>query len=518
MEVGELEAGQERWLAAMKALAGYLYEQLFQKIEIAATLTLLEFPNLLAALNQAQQKQSPEEVVDFATTVEQLLANLGRPTALARVVAIREVFTKKLGDWSKVAFEAERMKIERLLEQGQFPAALALAQTLLQKSLKAGENAYDGADYDIALAHDLMGDVLSKGGQAQEALVFLEESRNRFHIMGEAGRVSAQAMASAAITRKGDCFRNLGLFDESANAYLEAITLDKKRNAVRGIAVGKGQLGTVRMFQKKYTDALQAHQDALKIFEQLGEPRMMATAWHQIGMVHQETDQFENAESAYRQSMEIKINEKDRAGEANSLNQLGNLYSNNGRLEEAVTFYCKAVAIFVELHDLANEGFGRSNVADKLIRLKRFAEAREELLRAIECNKPFGHSAQPWKTYSVLHNLEQAVNNPEAASKARSKARELFLAYRRDGGENHETGAKLCAMVGQAIAKKDTSETEETIKQLATHPDLPPYLKPLLTNLQKIIASSSDKELAEDPGLYYRDAVELQLLLESLAQ
>ncbi len=41
--------------------------------------------------------------------------------------------------------------------------------------------------------------------------------------------------------------------------------------------------------------------------------------------------------------------------------------------------------------------------------------------------------------------IEQAVGNREAADEARQKAIQLYLAYRRDGGENHEPGGGLCA-------------------------------------------------------------------------
>jgi tetratricopeptide (TPR) repeat protein len=66
-----------------------------------------------------------------------------------------------------------------------------------------------------------------------------------------------------------------------------------------------------------------------------------------------------------------------------------------GRLEEAVTFYRQAGDINVKLQDLRYEGAARSNLAETLIKLQRYNEARRELLRAIECNKRFSHGSQP---------------------------------------------------------------------------------------------------------------------------
>ena len=69
-----------------------------------------------------------------------------------------------------------------------------------------------------------------------------------------------------------------------------------------------------------------------------------------------------------------------------------------------------------------------------LIQLQRYDGARQELLRAIECNKLFGHAAEPWKTWSVLEDLENAVRDESAAAQARAQAKAAYLAYRRDGG------------------------------------------------------------------------------------
>jgi len=68
----------------MAKLTRYLYEQQFKDARLAAQLTLLELPNLLAMLDWLQDRWSPERVVGLATDVEQIVANLGRPQALAR--------------------------------------------------------------------------------------------------------------------------------------------------------------------------------------------------------------------------------------------------------------------------------------------------------------------------------------------------------------------------------------------------------------------------------------------------
>ena len=79
--------------------------------------------------------------------------------------------------------------------------------------------------------------------------------------------------------------RALGRLDEAAAAYEEAIQLAEQHGDPRQAAVGRFQLGTVRLLQRRYPEALQAYDEARQTFERLGEPASVATAWHQMGMV-----------------------------------------------------------------------------------------------------------------------------------------------------------------------------------------------------------------------------------------
>ena len=75
-----------------------------------------------------------EAASDLAGKIEQLLANLGRPQALARAVAVREQAAAAIPEWGRARFKNERLQIERLLQQGQLQAAYERAQALLEKA------------------------------------------------------------------------------------------------------------------------------------------------------------------------------------------------------------------------------------------------------------------------------------------------------------------------------------------------------------------------------------------------
>ncbi|MDS4014197.1 MAG: tetratricopeptide repeat protein [Candidatus Accumulibacter sp.] len=247
-------------------------------------------------------------------------------------------------------------------------------------------------------------------------------------------------MAAVCITDQADCLVDLGRLDEAAQAYEQAIALAEQEHAERDIAVGKGQLGSVRLRQRRFPEALAAWGEARERFAALGEAATVAVAWHQIGMVHQDAGNGEAAEDAYRQSLAIEVQCNNVAGQASTLLQLGNLYANVlGRPEDAVTHTRQAAERYLALRDAAGEGRARSNLADTLRRLGRRSEARQ----------------------------------------ATRQAREAFLAYRRDGGENHSGGGPLAAEITRLLLAGDSASADALLAQLAgelasTTPTPPP--------------------------------------------
>jgi tetratricopeptide (TPR) repeat protein len=296
---------------------------------------------------------------------------------------------------------------------------------------------------------------------------------------------------------------------EAAASYEKSIAISEKLGDLRNAAVGKGQLGTVRYYQKQYAEALSAYESAIQSFESLGEPASVAVIWHQIGMVQGASKNYPAAETAYRKSLGIKVQQNNKGGEASSLNQLGELFRKMGQLEDAVTFYQRAVGIRVAQGNMVKEGLVRNNLSLTFIKLKRYDDARQEIKRAIECMEPFGHSATPWKTWQILSTIEQAQGNATAAKDARDQAVALYMAFRRSGGGKYEYGAQLCDMVGAAIQRGERAEAEAAL--------LGKFGKgshPLIDALYQILDGVRDVQVVE--GLDYAREVDVRLLLAQL--
>jgi tetratricopeptide (TPR) repeat protein len=520
LDAAEHEALTARWVKAMWAYVGFLHQQANQDAELAATLTGLELPNLFALLDLSRRSGNAEATIALATSLYSLLQNAGKLRLLERVGQARDDAAKALGDaWNHARFEAQRTRIEQQRVGGRLREAFEGAQALLQRTRAAGEQAYPGADYDLAGACWLLARVLRTAGGSEQALPLLDEALQRFEAIAKAQPSSdAERMTALCFEERGKCFDALGRLDEAAASYEENILRAEQLGDDRSVAVGKGQLGTVRLYQRRYPEALAAHVEARERFTALNEPESVAVSWHQTGMVYQEAGQPEAAEEAYRESLAIEVRLGKVAGQADTLLQLGSLYDNIlDRPEEAAAFYRQAADKNVEIGDAANESRARNNLAITLRKLRRLDEARREIRRAIECKAQFGHAADPWTAWAILADIETDAGNPAAAAEARAKAIDCYHAYRRDGGENHSDSGRLAFAVTQILGAGNPAEAATLLQQLAADPDFA-WQRSFIQAIQAIVAGSRDRALADAPDLDFGMAAEILFLIETLEQ
>jgi tetratricopeptide (TPR) repeat protein len=182
----------------------------------------------------------------------------------------------------------------------------------------------------------------------------------------EESRSNAAVMAYKCLTEEGDCLRHLGRLDEAAAKCEECIRLDTAREALRDVAVGRSLLGTVRLRQRRYAEALAEYRASREVTESLGEST--AAEWHQIGIVYQKSRQWDEAESAYLKSLAQKVSSNDQRGEASTRDQLGLLYRKlPGRTEQAVEFHREAAEIHRQLGLRLEEGCSHNNAVLALL-------------------------------------------------------------------------------------------------------------------------------------------------------
>ncbi len=520
MNAAEHETLTARWSEAMRAYVEFLDRQRIQDIEMAATLTVLELPNLFALLEQVQRAGDADATIALATSLYGLLQWLGKPRLLERVGSVRDVVALTLGKtWNHAQFQTQQTQIEQQLATGRLREAFDGAQYLLLRARAGGVSAYPYADYDLAMAHVLLAQVLQTARRLEQSLQLFNEAQKLFDaIEKERPGYGAARMASVSLSHRGECLMDLGRLEEAADVYEECMRHDEKLGDDRSVAIGKIQFGTIRKQQRRYKEALESYEEARRRLMQLDEPGAFADLWHQIGMVYHNVRKPEAAEDAYRQSLAIGVRLGDVDRQADTLLQLGNLYDDVlDRPEEAVAFYRQAADNFVDVRNRAKEGMARTNLGKTLRKLRRLDEARHEIRRAIECKAEFGHAATPWTTWAILADIETDAQNHTEAATARRTAIDCYLAYRRDGGENHSGIGRLIFDVGDRLRVGDSRGAVSILRKEAARFEAAGF-GPFIQALQAIVAGSRNRILADAPDLDFSMAAEILFLLETLEE
>lgn len=511
-------AWQVRWRAAMDQLLTFLYQQYFKDNNRTLRLLRLELPNLLALLRDCLSQSAPERSARIASQLEQLLAHLGIPAALAEVIATRERVGQALPGWSRTRFETERLRIERLQDSDSLEDAVQAARQLVRKCQAEKPDVYPGAPYDKARAHFQLGKLLKLASATEPAIRELAAARKQFQILVEAGNANAARIAAVVEAEIGDCLADLRCLQEAATAYEAALDRADPDNATG--AANRLQLGQVYQRQSRYADAAALYDAARKTFERLGEPEKAAQAWRQISVAHKLGGQMEGALQAGQKSLYLYEQQRNRRNVAEVLGEVGQLHQILNQLDEATLAYRRMAELYAQLGDGRNEEASRNKLANVLIQLRRPDEARQELYRASECNPPESPTARNWTIRRGLRDVSQGVKNTEIADQARQQAIQKYLAYRRSGGENTNPGTRLCAQIGEALRSNDPEMIDalaSKLEQITASPNVPSAGKLLISKLRAILGGERDLALASDPDLHYQYAVELQLLLEELA-
>lgn len=520
LEVGEEERAEleGRWVEANVELARYLYQQLSTDARSAAAGARLALSDLLASLEilESGVARGAVSVVvahGMVRRVESLAATMGRPVVLDLVAAARRRLGERLDEWSHTRFEHERADVSRRLGSGDLSGALAGARALLERVVAAGD-AYEDADYDRALACASLGRVLHICGRAHESVPVLEEARRRFdELERRRPGCGAARMASVCITDRADALSAAGHLDQAAAGYEEAIALDEADGRAADVAVGRGQLGTVRMLQGRYDEALALLRAARKLNEELGQPTEVAALWHQEGMVYRQARNAAAAERGYLASLELSTRHGNIRAQAATLGELGNLYASLGRRREAADFHRRAGEACGTLGDQRMRSFALGNLAATLRALGELGEARAALTEAIGLMAPYGPAAEPWKAQALLAAIETDSGSAAAATAARAEAVRQYRAFRDAGGSPHDDTGRLVEELFRAVAAGAVPAV--LADGIPPAQEWPAALHPFRAALGALLLGQPAD--LDDPRIAYDDTAELLRLRDLLA-
>lgn len=515
------QVSQQHWLAAMDQLLGFLYQQHFEDMAMATRLGSLERANLMAYLKFLSEApnlttETANHVLELLERLDTLLQKQDCPGEQAQIKQWVQNAEALLGEWGPLRFDQSRQNVEAFIAQNNLQPASRTAQALLQHCHQAGSEAYDGASNDLAFANILMARVLKLGGSGEEALNYLQQAQVLLEQAASTDK-TAGLYRVASLMEQGECLFSQGQLVPAEVVYSKAIELADSIEDLRGSGVAQTQRASVYSALDRPADALRGFESAREIFEQMNENVLVVNVWHQIAMLHRVNEDFGSAKMALTSALELLKQQANTGGVVSTLLELGAVNESKEDLTGAVENYQQAMSIAEGASDQYRQAAAANRLASVLRKQGNIKDALIMLELAGTLGQQFGHTAEPWKTWSILSELHDDNGNQESAEKARQQAIEAYVSYRVDGGQNNEGDGQLCAMVLQAVQTGKDSEIRKLLNQLASNDGWQDEEnQALLEALTQLLDGKRSLPLLENKALHYRHIAELMLLQDRL--
>jgi hypothetical protein len=159
----------------------------------------------------------------------------------------------------------------------------------------------------------------------------------------------------------------------------------------------------------------------------------------------------------------------------------------------------------------------RSRGAAKAYRNRQFLNSRDA--RALRILSEYLEPKARFERYRVEDTIvfmgSARIRSPAAAAEAKRKAIAFYLAYRRDGGENHHPAGRICLAVTQSLLAGDPAQAASLLQQQLPRLEAAGF-GGFIRALQAIVTGRRDRTLADAPDLSATMAAEILFLIETL--
>ncbi|HEY5837167.1 SAV_2336 N-terminal domain-related protein [Streptomyces sp.] len=256
-------------------------------------------------------------------------------------------------------------------------------------------------------------------------------------VVPEAAR--ARQAEATSLDHQGLALAGQRRFDEAITAHERAAAIFGDIGDLRGAAGAETNLGLALAEVWRLDDAVTAHRAARKSFQRLGDRRGEARALDNLGIVLRQVWRFEDAVAAHTEALEIFREIGHRAGEARALDGLALDLRQLGRTEEGIAAHTEAAEIFRAVGDDHGEGWATNGLGSALAEAGRFGEAERVHNAAAEIFRVGGdRRGEGWALDYLGLDLRQTGRYPQSIV----AHREAVAAFQ-DVGDRRSEGLAL---------------------------------------------------------------------------
>jgi tetratricopeptide (TPR) repeat protein len=248
----------------------------------------------------------------------------------------------------------------------------------------------------------------------------------------------------------GQTYALLGLVDEAAESYEQALKLSKKLNDNKSHARTLRQLGNLELRRSGWKEAIACFEHSYKISQENGEPLDEAYALNSLSAAYFHTAAWRKMEDACEHARAIAERMSDDDLVACVYNNLGAMYNLQGQGDKAVAALQKSLPLFEKLGDLRGLAETYNNLGTACRDKEYWNEAGKYYVKSLELARQAGDavveaqvSLNRVELYLLMHDLEMAE-------------KQCQIALRSFHGLGHKSGeADACRLLGVVYTRRD---------------------------------------------------------------
>lgn len=248
----------------------------------------------------------------------------------------------------------------------------------------------------------------------------------------------------------GQTFALLGLVDEAAESYEQALALSQELQDDISRARALRQLGNLKLRQSKWKEAIACFEQSYRMCQDHGEILDEAYALNSLAAAYFHTAAWRKMETACEHALALadKVNDADLT--ACVYNNLGAMHNLHGRGDKALAALQKSLPLFEKLGDRRGMAETYNNMGTAYRDKEFWQEAGKCYARSLELARQSGDvmveaqvSLNRVELYLLMHDLEMAE-------------KQCQLALRTFHGLEHKSGeADACRLLGVFYTRKD---------------------------------------------------------------
>lgn len=154
-----------------------------------------------------------------------------------------------------------------------------------------------------------------------------------------------QILRAELYLEMGSRYDDLGLYQNSTESLIHALSLFEKENDSSGICSSLISLGSTFLIDENYSDAFEYTEQALEIAYVLDDSYSISACLNNIGNIYSYTGEIEKALEYFSRSLEIDRELGDKLGIAICLNNIGDSHKVLGDTVLALSYYNQGIEV-----------------------------------------------------------------------------------------------------------------------------------------------------------------------------